>query len=325
MGKYSRNNNASFYIFQDPSNRKIRLETIMQGINTNNSLFVQKTPRGAEVTVIPSNRFILPVDSSKVLDNGTVKPESADEIVSPLEWTVPRGQKTRSNLVQLDILSNFDWERPVYFVAAGNEGSLNLEEFFQLEGLAYRLVPISTPGRNFFNYGRIEPDILHQNLMEEFSWGRMNEEDFNMDYYNRRTFTVIRFRKNFVRLAESWLAEGDTVKAEQVLDRCMELATHSKLPYDYYVSGLSYPDSQGNLIEESGIIETYYRCGAIEKANELLLEFSNILLQDIQYYQALKPRHRQRFSNEYYQSRGMYERLLEMAEQYGQEQLIMQG
>jgi hypothetical protein len=266
--------------------------------------------------------LILPVDTSVVIANGTVKEKNTNQIVSPLEWTIPRGQLTRGNLVQLDILASVDWERPIYFVTGGNEGALNLEEFFQMEGLAYRLVPVSTPGRDFFSYGRIDPEILHQNLMEKFEWGRMEHEDVNMDYYNRRTFSVIRFRKNYVRLAEAWLNEGDTLKAEQVLDRCMELAPHERLEYDYYVSGLSYPDEKGNVVEQSGIIESYYRCGAVEKANRILLEYSAILMQDIEYYNKLKPRFKNRFSNEYYQSRGIYERLLDLAERYGQETLI---
>ena len=324
MDNYSENSNAGFYVLEDPSKRKIRLETIMQGINSRNSLFLQKTVRGDEVTVIPSNRLLLQVDSSMVVSGGIVKEEIADQIVSPLEWTLPQGQMNRGNLVQLDILASFNWERPIYFVAGGNEGALNLEEFFQMEGLAYRVVPVSTPGKDFFNLGRIDPEILHENLMEKFSWGGMEKEDVYLDYYNRRTFSVIRFRKNYVRLAEEWLLEGDTLKAEQVLDRCMELAPHSRLEYDYYISGLTYPDENGNLLEQSGIIETYYRCGAIEKANRILLEFSNILMQDLDYYNALNPRHKSRFNNEYYQSRGIYERLLELVERYNQESLIEQ-
>jgi hypothetical protein len=323
MDNYDESSNPSFYVIKDPSNRKIRLETVMQGINSRNSLFFQKTPRGDELMVIPANRFILEVDSAKVIENGTVKSDNAEQIVKPLEWTLPQGQMTRGNLVQLDILGSFDWERPIYFVAGGNEGALNLEEFFQMEGLAYRFVPLSTPGRDFFSYGRIDPEILHKNLMEEFSWGNMNAEGFNMDYYNRRTFSVIKFRKNYVRLAEAWLEEGDTLKAEQVLDRCMELAPNSVLSYDYYVSGLAYPDEKGNLVEQTGIIETYYKCGAVEKANQILLEHSNILLQDINYYENLRPRHKNRFTNEYYQSRGLYERLLNLVEKYGQEEVLM--
>lgn len=321
MENYKEGMNSSFYMLKDP--RMLKLTTLLEGVKTHNKLFYQKTVRGDEVTVIPTNRLVLPVDSAIVVGNGTVSPENTQYLLSEIDWTLPEGQKIKSNLAVLDILGNFNWERPIYFVSGGNEGAMNLEDYFQLEGLAYRLVPIKTPGRDFFNFGRIDPEILHENLMNNFSWGGMEKDNVLMDYYNKRTFSVIQFRKKFVRLAEAWIAEGDNIKAEQVLDRCMELAPNSRLPYDYYISGLSYPDASGKMIKQSGIIEVYYQCGATEKANEILLEYLQILQQDLQYFEALNTNMRPRFNNEYYQSRGLFEELIELAKEYGQEDLLM--
>ena len=45
----------------------------------------------------------------------------------------------------LDLLATNNWERPVYFaITVGRENYLGLEEYFQLEGLAFRVVPIKT-------------------------------------------------------------------------------------------------------------------------------------------------------------------------------------
>ena len=42
----------------------------------------------------------------------------------------------------LYILANFNWERPIYFaITVGRDNFMGLEKYFQLEGLAYRLVP----------------------------------------------------------------------------------------------------------------------------------------------------------------------------------------
>ena len=320
MENYKDGMNTSFYIIEDP--RKLKLKTLLKGVKTNNKLFYQKTMRGDEVMVIPSNRLVLPVDKAQVISNGTVKKENADDIVDEIDWTISQGQKIKGNLVELDILGNFEWDRPVYFVAGGNDGALNLEDYFQLEGLTYRLVPIQTPGRGFFNYGRIDTEILHENLMNQFSWGGMESEKVNLDYYNKRTFSVIQFRKKYVRLAEAWLEDGDSIKAEEVLDRCMELSPNSQLPYDYYISGLSYPDGSGKIVHQTGVIEAYYRCGAVEKANRLLLEYIGILQQDLLYYEALSLVQRPRFNNEFYQSRGIFDELLQLARKYGQDKLL---
>lgn len=322
MEQYIDGVNNSFFVIEDPENRRVRLQTIMEGIKTGNRLFSQKTRMGDEVTVIPTNHLILPADSAIVFGLGIVDREDAEEYTDPLLWSLSGGQMLKSNLVTLDILSSFNWERPVYFVAGGNDGAMNMEKFFQLEGLAFRIVPIETPGRNFFTYGRIEPEILDKHLMEDFTWGRMNEKDVYLDHYNLRTLSVIRFRKNYVRLANAWLEEGDTIRAEEVLDRCMDLSPHSKIPYDYFVSGISYPDQNNNIIRNTGVIESYYRCGAIEKGNALMLEFMAILEQDFLYYQKLKTRHKPRFAQEFMQSRNMYEEMVKIAGEYGQSEFL---
>ena len=53
----------------------------------------------------------------------------------------------KSQLIVLDILAHNNWERPVYFVTGYHNDALGLEEYFQLEGLAYRLVPIKSQNK----------------------------------------------------------------------------------------------------------------------------------------------------------------------------------
>ncbi len=319
INEYLEGTNNSFIILEDP--RRIRMKTLIEGIKKQDKQFVRRGRSGDNITVIPTNKFVLPVDSVKVISNETVKPEDAEFMENEIEWTMSQDQYTKSVLAELDMLASFDWERPIYFVSGGNEGALNLEEFFQFEGLAYKLVPIKTEGGNFFNYGRINTDDLYDNLMKEFSWGRMNKQDVHIDHYNRRTVSVIRLRKNFVRLAEALLEEGENTKAVEVLDRIMELTPHSKFPYDYFISGITYPQGE-TTVHHSGVIETYYKCGAIEKANDLLMEFAGILQQDLVYYDELKPRHKPGFAEEYYQSRNLYQQLYQLASAYRQDHLL---
>ena len=62
----------------------------------------------------------------------------------------------KSELIVLDILANNNWERPIYFASLGHEGTLGLEDYMQLEGFAYRLVPIKSQSSNRYEAGRIE-------------------------------------------------------------------------------------------------------------------------------------------------------------------------
>jgi len=128
---------------------------------------------GMSLDYIPTKKFRLPVEAEKVISNGTVKEKDAQLMVPSIDWTISRNTLMKSAMMTLDILATGNWDRPVYFVAGGNEGALNLEDYFQDEGFAYRLVPIKTPGRSFLNYGRIDTDILYDNLMNKFRYGRM--------------------------------------------------------------------------------------------------------------------------------------------------------
>ena len=83
----------------------------------------------------------------------------------------------------IDMIDSNNWERPIYFsITIGNSASSfsYLWDYFQLDGLAYRLVPIKSKSRSG-QIGRIDADILYTNLMEKFEYGNMNGENVYMD------------------------------------------------------------------------------------------------------------------------------------------------
>jgi len=237
------------------------------------------TPQpGVSLDYIPSKKFFIPVDKEKILRNGFVAKKDSALIVDRIEWALGKSSMLKNELMQMDILATTDWDRPICFVAAGNEGSMKLESFFQMEGLAYRLVPISTPGRNFLTYGRIDVDTLYDRLMNTFRYGRMEQPDVHLGYYNIRTLSVIKLRNKFTRLANELIAVDKMDSASLVLDRSLELMPHPKVPYDAFVPPIS---------------QAYFRCGQKEKALSVMREHVDICLEDLAYYYDLTPEQRQ--------------------------------
>ncbi len=213
----------------------------------------------------------------------------------------PNEQIMKGALAQLDVLGSNNWDRPIYYTSGGFDGSLGLERFYRTEGLAYRVVPIETPYKSILEMGEIDTDTLYHRLMNTFEWGRMNQGDVQLDYYTIRTLSVIRFRSLYTRLAIQLMNRGEKEKAVGVLDRCMELAPSRVLPYDQYVSGITIPDRKGGLIHHEGLIEAYYLCGEMAKANAILREHYSTLTEEYLYHNSMKPQHKnsiQRESNE---------------------------
>ncbi len=219
--------------------------------------------------IIPTRTIRIPVDAEKVIASGTVKPEDKDKIVPYIDIKLKGNSILKSQLVVLDILAHNNWERPIYFVTGYHNDAFGLEEYFQLEGLAYRLVPIKSQNKSWIDYGRIDSDILYENMMDKFVWGGANDEKVNIDYNHKRTIIVVKARMNYARLAKALTEEGKNEKALAVLDRCMEVLPLENIPYDPYVADL---------------VDAYYAAGNTDKAVEMTMAFSSYYYERLDYF-----------------------------------------
>jgi len=230
--------------------------------------FRQQTSMGP-IDFIPTNMFRLPVDSAKVVANGTVAPEDAHLIVPELTWTIDKDVLTRSELMLLDFIAENNWERPIYFaITTGSEAYVGLEEYFQLEGMAYRLVPIRTEvRRDTREIGRVNTRILYDNIMNRYVWGNMNDPSVYLNEDHRRL--AMNFRNIMTRLAEALINEGQNQKAIEVLDKAVYLMPESQLP----------PNSWS-----VGIAEMYFRAGEVEKGTLMTNRLIDVFTEKLSYY-----------------------------------------
>ena len=206
--------------------------------------------------------FSLKVDKAKVLANGTVSPKDSALIVDRLEWNMKTNAVNpfaKAYIIMMDILANNNWERPIYYASTtGSEAYLGLEDYFQLEGFAYRLVPIRTPRQSYSDIGRINSEVLYENLMNVFNdhsridrvnnpnapakeaypydWGGFNDPRVYHSEDNTRLVSMI--RKIYDRLSGQLAAEGDLERAEQVLDKGNAIVPDEVFPYVSVMSNM---------------------------------------------------------------------------------------
>jgi hypothetical protein len=271
----------------------VELKELVDFMGSDDPQSKARTNSGEEINYYPTKLIKYTVDSAEVINNGVVSPENAGKILKTMEWTIDNSYLMKNSLMILNIIANNHWKRPIYFATTvGSENYLNLEPYFQLEGLAYRLVPIRTETKNEVVSGRVETSLMYSNVMNKFAYGNMKDERVYLDENNMRMTT--NFRINFSRLAEELLMEGKRDSAIKVLDKCIEEMPDKTVPYNYFMSKIAelYYRSAGALNNNDTLqmndSELSRNKELIAKGNAISQRLMEIYLDNMNYYLSLK-------------------------------------
>ena len=296
-----------------------------------------RTQGGTDLSYFPAKKFFIKVDKEAVLKNGVVRPEDADKIVDTIYWEVNRSYLMKADLMILDLIANNDWTRPIYFaVTVGNDSYLNLEPYFQLEGLAYRFVPIRTDADASGQTGRVGVKQMYDNMMNKFLWGNMNKEGVYLDQNNLNM--TMNFRNNFSRLAEGLLEEGKLDSAVKVLDKMNEEMPDKTVPYNVMMlrpieiyfnaaKGINAPQlgPDGQLTSSTIELPEAQKKHAMDMARAITLRMADLYEDELNYYFSLKGTQYLKFvDRELNQSMAIFNELIRMAKASGQDDIVKQ-
>jgi len=187
---------------------------------------------------LPSNRFIIDVDSAKVLSNGTIKNYFRNRLIKTMIWEYSDEDAFKGDLAIMDMLSTNKWERPIYFSTTVPATQYKgLEKYFIQEGLAYRVAPVRIDKPEHGEYGLIDPAVMYDNMMNRFKWGNADDPSVYLDENNRRMFS--NFRRLFGTLGKELVLTGDTSKAVEVAHRGLGIVPSEKMPNDFFSIGIA--------------------------------------------------------------------------------------
>lgn len=189
---------------------------------------------GKMINYLPTRNLIIRVNKENFLKNSTLTKADEANMVDTIKWTLPNQYVHKSTLAVLDMLAHNDWKRPIYFaITAGDDALFGLKNYLQSEGMVYRLVPVRTEAdrsRSTF-YGTANTDLLYKHLMEDYKWESLSDPRIYVNEDLRRMTNNI--RSLYVHLAEKLVDERKFDKAEEVLDRCLEVIPNETVPYNY--------------------------------------------------------------------------------------------
>ncbi|WP_088340447.1 glycosyltransferase family 117 protein [Robiginitalea sediminis] len=250
------------WIGSDRPETKIR--SYLQRIGADLAEYPEST---LETVFYPTNKIRVPVNKENVLASGLVKEKDSALIVDYIDIDLP-GVLPKHRILMLDILANNDWKRPIYFSGGSFDRAeyIWMKEYLQLDGMAYKLVPIRTENRNGFELGRIDTDLMYDVVMG-LEWGNSGSPDIYHDPQTRSQ--GLSMRANLARLVEALIAENEIDRAREIIDLAM-----TQMPvefYDFYTFVEPFADG-------------YYKVGETDKARALYRKLKGIYLDRLDYY-----------------------------------------
>ncbi len=225
---------------------------------------------------LPAHKLLIPVNKDNAIRAGIVKESMRDSLEDFIALSISGNNITKFDLIMLDILANYDWSRPIYFVSR-NETKLGLEPWLQYDGFIYKLVPyLNDPsGRE----DMLDVDAMYDRIMHQYRFESMADTTIHIDYQNLFTFSaVVPVRDLFATTASALIDRGDKKRAEEVLDKCIEVLPERNFPYNV---AMFRSLNEWSMLT---IIDDYFLIGQPEKAMALGDKFAEETIKTMLYF-----------------------------------------
>jgi hypothetical protein len=264
--RYQKGTNDVIYVMEKEGLDAISAREYLKLINSGSELLQMKTSGKTVLNMVPSRNLILEVDSSFLANDEIVPAKFKDLFVPQMNLQVSGNYVTKGTLMLLDLIVSNNWERPIYFNNTSlSTIGLNISEHVVMEGLTYRLLPISKP--ETLREELVNTDLALKNYMENFAFRGMNDPDVYLDEEYRRFTSNHRSALNSIALA---LLDEDRIEdAAKLLNFGLATIPDKAVPYDLS-SGQSVP--------------LFFEVGENEKALDIVDKISKRSMDMIAFY-----------------------------------------
>lgn len=266
--RYQKGTNDVLYVTENDGLKAISVKEYLKLLNSGSELLRMNTGGKSIVNMVPTRNLILAVDSAAVAQKNIIPEEFIPLFVPQMNLQIKGQYVTKGTLMLLDLITTNNWERPIYF----NNTSLasigiNIDQHVVMEGLTYRLLPISKP--DFLREELVNTSLAMKNYMEKFTFRGMDNPDAYLDEEYRRFASNHRSALNSIAIA---LLDQDKLEdAATLLTYGLKVMPNEAIPYDLS-SGQSVP--------------LFFEVGEDEKAMDIIDKVSKKSLDMIAFYTA---------------------------------------
>ncbi len=223
---------------------------------------------------IPVSKFVLPVNVDNAVKAGIITAAEAPLAQKSILINYKNNSMFKNNLMLLDILANFDWKRPLNFSNGGvydPENLFFLQDYLQLDGFSYRLVPIKTPESESGEIGRVNAEQMYH-VVKNYKWG--NFKNLNVHFDVAALENILGYRLSTSRAAVALAQTGQKAKAIELLNLISKEIPESK-----------YNDPRS----VSAIAHAYIVAGDEQKGLKMAEVIKKDIFKEYDYYLGLTP------------------------------------
>ena len=234
---------------------------------------------GEKVDYIASRKIIVPVNKENVIKYGILDKKYEAQIPDSIVLNISKDKDflSKPELFMLDLLSGYQWDRPLNLLSMGGDINIGIKEYLMHEGYSFKFVPIKNKTTTT-EAGFVDTDELYRKMSSVYKFDAISAGNFFIDYQNMYTnLGVLSVRSLFVTAAKAFVRAGEDARALEMLDKCSEVM--KDYPLDSVPLGIAANDY--NVVD---MVSLYLSLGEKEKACKLAEDLAAELLTSTTFY-----------------------------------------
>jgi hypothetical protein len=235
---------------------------------------------GDQYDYLPTRKFVIPVNKDNVRKYNIVPEADMDKVTDSVILEIPEGTDyvSKTDLILLDILGHYNWDRPIYILSLGGDTKIGLRNYLQFDGFVYKFVPIRSKSA-LLDMEQVDTDALYDKMMKVYRLDNLKDRKVDWDYQNLYTWMGVMPVRNMYKIeAKALLERGDTAKCVNILNKITECMPTENFPYNF---SLLQSVNEYTIID---MVELYLKCGKAKEGMQIASEFIDETIKSVQMF-----------------------------------------
>jgi len=257
------------------------VDKILEVLLSDNNNDKMQTRDGKFLNVMPTRKLQMKIDKEAVLSHVGIPKDWESFVPEYMQWEFKDNVVSRAELGMMSILSNNNWERPIYFTTMSpNSVFMGMDKYLASEGLVYKLMPVDM-GQPADKQSLINADKIYANAIDKFQWSGIKDLNYfdtdSNSYYEGWVYPNV-----YVDGMQALMNQGKHEKARELALKAYDLQTKEvKTMRQSYTNAI--------------LLDTLVKVKEIDKAKLLARKHLKAIGENLDYQLAISQKSRSGF------------------------------